>query len=339
MKPWALVLFFAQAVVPMCGSPLHAETTSCFYKDNRGVIKVADELVKIPVEYQASASCATKKGQAPARPSEIELTGNVRSVSMASPVGRIDMRWPRALEKLFGRTPERALADAARTASRALKSGGFPSHVSTADLSWRIVFLDQNLPEKQIPMQLVSQCHPGWMYPPADIFIVGQRIVAGCSNATPLDGKNADKALTRVLLHEMGHAIEFALLRGKAQNDHFRAEGFASWFESYAAQFSSLVDEESVAMDYGTLGGAALTRGMTGFSFTGSPLDYGLSFLTMRYVVEKRGVPGLMRLYAGRLSSGEMFNQAVRKELSIKPEKLHQNLTELAMRLSVSAPR
>jgi hypothetical protein len=318
------------AIVFLSYQGANAESAQdCFYKDKQGVIKVSDGIDKIPAEYRASAQCTKAKTTESVRPNQIQLEGNTRSVDMASPLGRIELRWPRTLEKIFSRTPERAVADAARTASRALKSGGFPTHLTTLDMSWRIVFLDQNLPETQIPAQVVSNCHPGWMYPPADIFIVAQRVAAGCVAGDAVSPEKADSALTRVLLHEMGHAIEFALMKGEGAHDPLRAEGFASWFEGFSAHYSSLVDDQVVLDEYRALGLSALEQGNRGFSFSGSPTDYGLGALYFRLLQQKRGVAGIVSLYQKRLNQGAGLVQSLHDDFAWGDERWIKEIRDL----------
>ena len=318
LKRQAFVAFLIVNAVTflLCQRASAEPAQDCFFKDSRGVIKITDGIDKIPKEFRASAQCAKAKTTESVRPNQIQLEGNTRSVDMASPLGRIELRWPRTLEKIFSRTPERAVADAARTASRALKSGGFPTHLTALDLSWRIIFLDQNLPETQIPSQVVSNCHPGWMYPPADIFIVAQRVAAGCVAGESVSAEKADAALARVLLHEMGHAIEFALMKGEGARDPMRAEGFASWFEGFSARYSSLVDDQVVVDEYRALGIKALENGNRGFFFTGSPEDYGLGALHFRLLEKKRGVAGIIALYQKDLSRGAGFIQSLRDDFA-----------------------
>lgn len=312
------------------GSVCAEDPVDCFYKDDRGVIKVTDSREKVPLPLRPSAHCeVSRKRGTSVRPNQIELQGNVRSVDMASPLGRIMLRWPRSLEKVFGRTPERALAEAARTASRALRSGGFPTHVSTVDMSMRVVFLDRNLPDKQISMQIVNDCHPGWMMPPADIFIVGQVVSAGCPNGPPLSSANADKALAKVLLHEIGHAVEYAMLRGNAPGDGVRGEGFASWFEGYASRYSTIIPNDESRRGYSALGIAGLRRGLTGVTFGGSPFDYGVAFLYFQLLTDRRGVAGMVRFYDSHIMKGENFSRAFRQEVGLNDDNLRESLLKI----------
>ena len=44
--------------------------------------------------------------------------------------------------KIFGRTPVRAMQDAAKSVSRALKKNAFPLELQRFDLDWDVVFMD-----------------------------------------------------------------------------------------------------------------------------------------------------------------------------------------------------
>jgi hypothetical protein len=292
---------------------------SCFYRDERGVIHTAHSREQVPEQFREVSQC---QKVAPSRISadRVTVSGNVRAVDMATPLGRVLLRWPRALEKLFSRTPERAMLDAMKTVSKAVRSGGFPAQVATLDMEWRIVFLDQDLPEVQIPPQVVSNCHPGWMYPPADIFIVAQRVAAGCSG-TSVDKSQADRALAQVLVHEIGHAIEFALLKGFGADDGVRAEGFARWFEGFAGRYSGLINSSATIDGYKQEALLAFQSGARGFSFSGISSDYAVGAIYFRLLELKRGVPGIMQLYSQELIRGGRFVDTVRKQFAWSDER------------------
>ena len=88
------------------------------------------------------------------------------------------------------------------------------------------------------------------------------------------------------------------------------------------------------AADYAALGLGALNQGMTGFSYSGSPYDYGLSFLQMKMLEERRGVSGLMRLYESRISRGEGFSEAFRDDIGMRDNKLRETLAKLGQELA-----
>jgi len=212
----------------------------CVYVAKDGSMQQALNRNKIPYDLRKSARCYDP-GQTNnmAAPQEIKLTGTTRAESMVSPVGKIDLRWPRSTEQLFGKTPQRAMSDAAAAVSRALKQAGFPSAIQNLHIDWNVVFMDENVPETQIPLYLISNCHPAWMTPVANLYVVGQRVAAGCGGGKSPGSAVADSQLAQVLIHEMGHGVEYQILKGAFGGDRMRAEGFACWFEQYASDFSS----------------------------------------------------------------------------------------------------
>jgi hypothetical protein len=260
-----------------------------------------------------------------AQPGEVKLTGNVRKELMASSVGRIELRWPRKVETLFGRTPQRAMADAATTASRALKASSFPVELQKLSLDWSVIFMDEDMPEKQIPTSLISSCHPAWMTPPANIYVVAQRVAAGCGGERKSGTQVADSELAHVLLHEMGHVVEYQLLKEMQGGDRMRAEGFASWFEQYASDFSSVVKKGSVKESYYSMARAAFASGQ-GFSFRGSAEDYAQASMFFNVIVEKKGIKSLMDVYALMYKDQIEFFPAVEKQLFWDQKKLFQEI-------------
>lgn len=263
------------------------------------------------------AGPAGAQDQQLAAPQDVQLHGLNRSVDMASPIGRVTLRWQRALEDLFGSTPERAVQDAARTVSRALKRGGFPTSVTSIDLDWQIVFLSEQALARQAPAYLVNNCHPGWILPPAQIYIVPERVAAGCATeAGPpqtFSTSAADSALAQVLIHEMGHAVDFHLLRNNPGSDRIRAEGFASWFEQYASDFSSVIPRDAARNKYEALARQSFDQSVEPVPFSGSGADYGRASMYIRALVERKGVAGLVDVYEYMLAENLQFFDAAQK--------------------------
>ena len=298
----------------------------CFYKDEHGAIKQTDSLMKVPLSMRKAARCFSPgDNHHLARPEEIELKGAVRREDMTSALGRIELRWPRLVEVLFGRTPQRAMADAAATVSRVLNKAGFPAELRNLDLHWQVVFMDEKLPEKQIPSYLVNSCHPAWMTPPSHIYVIAQRVAAGCSGQKT-SSSFADAQLAQVLIHEIGHALEHRLLGAADTPDRMRSEGFATWFEIFAAESSSVIPRGSVRKMYGALAQQALKESPQGFRFAGSAADYGRASLYFSAIVERRGVSGLMEVYKTMRAENLDFLSAIRKTTGWDEKKLAEEV-------------
>ncbi len=315
-----------------------ADKELCIFINEKGVMQQTASRDLVPARFRNSAKCFQEKslnkdlpktGDTLAKPEEITLKGNVRKDSIATSVGRIELRWPRKVELLFGRTPQRAMAEAGATLSRVLKKPGFPSALQSLDLDWNVVFLDEELPDQQIPAFLVSNCHPAWMTPPANLYVVGQRVAAGCGNQKSVSNQVADAQLMQVLLHEMGHAVEYKLLEGKGALDRMRAEGFACWFEQYASGFSSLIPSGSVKSFYTALARESFKESPGIFLFQGSGFDYARAALYFRLVEERRGVPGVVSLYKQFVDPSTTLPVVVGDVLNLRVDKLQNELLRL----------
>lgn len=312
-------------------TPVVAEVQElCMYQDASGVITQVRGRANIPPEYVAGSKCFVhKQKEYLAPPAAIELSGALRKVHLSTSLGRVELRWQRAVEQLFGRTPERAVVDAMRTVSRAVKQNGFPQHVRTLFIDWNIVFLDENLPETQIPATLVSNCHPAWMTPPTNLYIVAQRVAAGCNGRAQKHQTVADAELTEVLLHEIGHAIEVQLLGAQFAGDRSRAEGFATWFEQYAADFSQIIPA-------GTVRRAQLKRafqlaeaGRLPQSFHGDSDSYIAAALPFYALVNKRRVFGLMELYSFMKERRVSFARAITNKAGWSDRRLAEEISAI----------
>ena len=312
-------------VLPLAAQAAKKEV--CMYILPDGRAQQVRSLGEVPVEYRPVAKCFEERANEQlSKPGEIELEGTVRQVHMSSSVGQIHLRWPRKVELLFGRTPERAMADAARTVSRTLKQAGFPPALRNLDIEWNVVFMDQNLPEQQIPSYLVYSCHPGWMTPPANIYLVAQRVANGCSSEQT-SRQVSDGRLTQVLLHEMGHVVENQLLGDRFGTDRMRAEGFACWFEQYAANNSSVVSGREVEREYLDLARRAVERSPNAFVFRGSAEDYARAALFFRAVAGRRGAGGVVEIYETMERENLNFVPALMKRMGWGDRKLGEELT------------
>ncbi len=300
------------------------------YQDDKGVIHQVTSRERVPASQREKARCFDNSNrQYLAKPEEIELKGTVRREDMVSAVGRIELSWPRKVESLFGRTPQRAMADAAYSVSRALRSAGFPNKLQMLNLEWKVVFMDEDLPESQIPAYLVNNCHPAWMTPPSNIYVVAQRAAVGCGEKRSVRASEADAQLAHILIHEMGHAIEFQLLEGEQANDRMRAEGFAAWFEQYGSHFSSIIPKGTVDALYASAARESLRANPKVFQFTGSFEDYGRASQYFKAVEARRGVRGVMEVYSLMRQEHLSFVEAILRSMSWDQNRLSAEVSKL----------
>lgn len=258
-------------------------------------------------------------------PKDIELSGLERRASLSSPIGRIELRWTRESERLFGKTPERATIEAASSVAKALKQSSFPSSIKLLNINWQIVFLSKDLKGGQVPNMLLSNCHPGWMTPPANIYIASEQVAGGCGGKAPTPGKIADSQLARVLIHELGHAVEFALAPNLG-GDRARSEGFATWFEVFASRYSSLLDSGSLLNEQKFL--ARQRAGIADKRFLGSAADYSLAAVFFHLITENRTVSDLSRVYQQMSAERISFIQSLRKVMGWSEKQLDQKVKE-----------
>ncbi len=308
---------------------------TCVYQTDAGLFKTTKSLKRVPYKYRKKARCTKagapgQKSQRMAKPDEIELEGNIRRETLNTSVGKIELRWPRSVESIFGRTPLRAMTDAARTVSRATKTAAFPSFIQNMNLPWNVVFMDENLPAAQIPQKLISNCHPGWMTPPANIYIVAQRVAAGCGGNRSVTASVADGQLTEVLVHEMGHALEYHLLAKNYRFSRMRAEGFATWFETYAAQYSSFINRRDLQKRNAGWARLAIQQSPNSFTFGGSALDYARASMYFAAVEDRFGLRGIISVYESMVKNSLDVFKAIEKETLWNRSRLEKEAKRIA---------
>jgi len=313
------------AVALVCAAiaaPVHAQE-SCVYADEQGNIRSSPALKDIPSRYRGKAVCRTSDPKNIPKTEDVELRGAVRSESFSTPLGTMDVRWPRSVEKCFGRSPSRAISEAASSVNRALRSARFDESIKSERRDWSLVFIDRASAVSQFPMALSLGGHPGFMVPPNQIYMVVDYISPNCSASGDVDA-----LLTQVLLHEMGHVLEFALLDGTGGDDRKRAEGFAAWFEGYSSKFSSTIKKGSVQQGYRAL--VQSYDGVGASAFSGSGEDYALASLEFEAVVERKGVSGLMSVYETMARDRCSFYEALQKRYGWDRKDLQREVKQLA---------
>ena len=314
--PTPKIVLGALLAVLMSGTSVAQQSQQCAFLNDNDQVEYVASVERAPAKYRSKVVCSTGQkvlyeGQAVsiARPEEVELDGAVRRASFSTPLGRMNVRWSRTAEKCFGKSPSRAVSEAASAVNRALKSASFSIDMRAAQKEWSLVFIDQQGASQQFPRGLIAGRHPGFMVPPSSIYLITDFIVPDCSGSSV-----ADATLTQVLLHEMGHVLEFGMLGDtRLNNDRKRAEGFASWFEQYSSDYASIIPRGSVTAYYQSLAEEGLRNPSR--SFSGTPYDYAVSALEFRAVVNRKGVSGLMALYERMKAKNMSFSEAIQQEL------------------------
>ena len=339
----------------------------CHYTDSSGAFVQVTGRDNVPPEYQNSVTCfeevkkpkdsykkpTTTTRRAPtqppqsnsrrptrdsknqyylAKPDEIDIKGSKRREILTSPLGEIHLRWPRKVELLFGRTPVKAMTAAAQTVNRTIRKTGFPERLRKMRQPWNVVFLDGDLPETQIPAMLIQNCHPGWMTPPANIYIVGQRIAGMCYGQKASTTRVADEQLERVLVHELGHAVEHYILEGRGIRNRMRIEGFASWFETVAADNSAKLDKYGLIREKKEYARQAIAQSPNAFTFGGSSHDYARASMYFHAIAGYRGVRGVMDVYDVMLKNNTDFFSAIERRLNWDRERLEKEVLKVVGR-------
>lgn len=301
-----------------------AETTAqlCTYLDANNKRQIVANPRLVPTRYKKSVVCQMlPSSSALVDPDQITLKGNIRSEDISSPLGRISLRWPRKAESLFGRTPLKATIDAASTVKRVISNSAFSGPLRNFKRDWKIVFIDEANAETIIPASITG-CHPGWMTPPANIYVVAQRVVAGCSGQQGVNTSVADEQLARLLIHEMAHGVEYALLGDSHNPDTSCAEGFATWFTEISAKQNSLVDAKVISAEHSMLAKQSVRTNPTGAYFDGSASAYARAAMNFRVLTQKYGIAGLVDLYALMREQKMTWEGALQKRFNLTTERL-----------------
>jgi len=166
------------------------------------------------------------------------------------------------------------------------------------------------------------------MTPPGNIYIVSQRVAGGCFGKTS-KRKVADSELAEVLIHEIGHAVEFALLGDRFGGDRMRAEGFATWFESFASDYSSVIRRGHAKAKHFAIAREWYKRSNGPFTFSGTAYDYARASLYFHAVTKRRGVRGLMQTYELMLKDRIGLVPAIQKRTGWSDKRLAKEMQKL----------
>jgi hypothetical protein len=275
--------------------------------------------------YRVSAQNTIPEKWYIANPDAVELSGNERVENLSTSLGTVNLRWPRASETLFGRTPARAVTEAVNAVARTVKGGGWPTKVQTLNIDWSVIFMQEKDVASQMPPYLLNDCHPGWFTPPGNIYIVAERVAAGCGRQRSSTSV-ADGVLASVMVHEMGHALEYYILGPAFGGDRMRAEGFASWFERYAGRNTSMYNAREIANRHQEAAKVSLQESPNVWTFRGSALDYARASYAIEAVVRVRGISGLMEVYKRIRERRVELATAVKDEMSWSSIKYNEEI-------------
>ena len=323
-RTWAQFLPVILISAALFGVSDAVSQSGCVYVDERGEMVAKATLRDVPSRFRTQAVCQDKQPQTIPSAADVSLRGGERDESFVTDIGRMDVRWPRNIERCFSKNPSRAIAEAASAANRAVKSGRFGAALKYGKRDWSLVFIDRASAVSQFPMALSLGGHPGFMVPPNQIYIVTDYISPQC---TP-EG-DADARLIQVLLHEMGHVLEYTLLgSSNVPSDRKRAEGFAAWFEGYSSRYASAIPPGTVKNFYR---GMVRDQSSVGDgSFSGSGEDYAIASLEFEAVVARKGVAGLMDVYAKMTEENCSFYEALSKKFGWDARTLAREVKSLS---------
>lgn len=297
--------------------------SSCMFVNEHGEIVHVKNARSAPPEFRSRVVCKDIAVDEIVDPQKLDVGNDARTASFTTDLGPMQVRWSRSIERCFSSAPSRAVSEAAQAVNKALKSGRFTADVKYARREWSLGFIDKTQAFSQFPIALSLGGHPGFMIPPSRIYIVTDFVAPNCSNQAV-----ADEVLTQVLLHEMGHVVEYLLLGEQGDmRDRQRAEGFAAWFEQYSADFTNVIPRGAVARQYAEL--ARHAGLLADRRFSGSPQDYAAAATYFQAIVDKKGISGLMRVYQIMRDQKVPFYDAVERGVAWNRVALERQAGEL----------
>jgi hypothetical protein len=301
---------------------------SCVYVDERGDIVPVRNPNTIPRGERSRLVCKDKSIEEVAAPEDLDVGRDARTAEFSTELGQMKVRWSRSIERCFATSPARSVGESARAVNRALKSGRFTEDAKYARREWTLAFIDKTTAISQFPLALTVGQHPGFMIPPSRIYLVADHIAPTCEH-----GEIADDVLTQVLLHEIGHVVEYILL-GEHQTplDRERSEGFAVWFEQYSAEFASSLPKGQVRAYYAELARSSRVTAGVATGFTPDPAGYAHAGVRFQTIVERKGIAGLMSVYSIIREQQVPFDVAVERALSWNKNAFQRQIQEFRER-------
>jgi hypothetical protein len=131
-------------------------------------------------------------------------------------------------------------------------------------------------------------CHPGWITPPANIYLSIDFITTQCKgpNESKLSPTETQTIVRSTLYHEFGHALEFQLLgeSGLALAERYHSEGFAVWFEH---EVLSIAGPDSEAKLIENKARNFFQVNWNPYSFDGSSTDYFRAYAFISAILDR----------------------------------------------------
>ena len=292
--------------------------------------KVKKNLYKTGENFSLKNSTSSSSTNRPSRknkrirPKDVSLSRVSREKNLRASLGNLNLRWDAAAEKYFGSALERTVLSAINASARVLAQGSFPSEVRNNEYNWQFVIMDNVPSNTDISVNGANACHPGWMRFPANIFIAGTRIATNCGREK-LSLNEATNRLSETLAHEIGHAVEYRFLGGNYRNGaRWHREGFATWFESLAANYLTGRGNNKSAMR--TRVQKAWTDSWDPNSFSGSWKDYARGYAIIATIADKRTISRLKDVYKYASENRVPILNAIEKEIKWDRRTLYKNV-------------
>lgn len=232
-----------------------------------------------------------------------------RGRTIRGPLGSVKLYSARTLQQMMNKDLSFEVVSAFHRAARILAYNQFPEFLRGTEYDWQLFFEHSR---KRVTGGLSSaRCHAAWMGPPANIFISADQLASNCGRMKRSSVELTEE-LGSVLVHEIGHAVEFQLMgRGFGRRQRWHSEGFATWFESLSD--GETLSETRVSMFQ--LAARTLSAEWRPFRFKGSKADYARSYALIAAIAEGHSVPTLLSIYTTMDSQNCRFDQAVQQVL------------------------
>jgi hypothetical protein len=244
-----------------------------------------------------------------------QARGRVREFELNSNLGPALLLGQDGVDAALVHGEKGAVAEALSRAYQAMLNADFPPELTAINFPWRIVLLNGIPRPLHSSMLSSSQCHAAWMGPPATIVVALDRLNPRCYGQMGV-GRSKKDALIGILLHEIGHAVEFRLMgRSFGRRQRWHSEGFAQWFELFVS--GSLKGDDVLAQQKKSQASRSYNARWRGELFRGTKKDYLASWSYFSAMVESHGLEGLFAVYQLMDEENLSFSEAAEKQLGL----------------------